>query len=45
MTGTVNNVTMAKTDVRKVPNNADADGNASIQYTTPFNETYLPANP
>ena len=44
MTATITNVTAAKTNVRKVPNNADADGNASITYTTGFDATYSAAN-
>lgn len=34
----ITNVDNAITDVRKIPNNVDADGNATIQYTTPFND-------
>lgn len=34
------NAGTARTDVRKVPNNADADGNPTISYTIPFDTAY-----
>lgn len=41
----VTNSQTARDNVRLVPNNAAADGNAVIQYTTGFDATYSSSNP
>lgn len=45
VTAMVTSSSTAAANVRLVPANAAADGNAVIQYTTPFDATYASGNP
>jgi len=45
MTGYLNDATNAKQDSQKIPTNALTSAAATIQYTTPFDDTYSGGNP